>query len=219
LRVGILGGTFDPIHLGHLRLAEEVGEALDLENVYLVPTASPPHKGNRPVTAFGHRFAMTQMAAKESPMLKATDLESRREGLSYSIETLREFHLIFKSDLELFFILGMDAFLEIQSWMEYQKLFDYAHFVVIKRPGVSSEQLAPFLLSMGLHFRGDGSGETFVAPSGHLLIYREATLMDISSTNIRERVAKGKSIRFLVTETVRAYITEKGLYQKHGLSR
>jgi nicotinate-nucleotide adenylyltransferase len=219
LKIGLLGGTFDPIHLGHLRLAEEVGEALRLENVYLIPAAFPPHKETKPVTPFTHRFAMTQLAARESPMLEATDLEGRRQGLSYSIETLREFHQLFKSDLELFFILGMDAFLEIQSWREYQKLFDYAHFVVIKRPGVSSERLEPFLLSLGVDFKGEGSGETFVFPSGHLLIYKEATLMDISSTYIRERVAEGKSIRFLVTEKVRAYIMEKGLYRRHGLSQ
>jgi nicotinate-nucleotide adenylyltransferase len=145
LRLGILGGTFDPIHLGHLRLAEEVGEELKLETVYLIPAASPPHKERRPVTPFHHRFAMTQLAAGGSPLFKATDMEGRREGLSFSIETLGEFHRLHREDLQLFFIIGMDAFLEIESWKEHSRLFDYAHFVVIQRPGVPAGELGPFL--------------------------------------------------------------------------
>jgi nicotinate-nucleotide adenylyltransferase len=218
LRVGILGGTFDPVHLGHLRLAEEVGEELNLETIYLVPAASPPHKGKKPVTPFHHRFAMTRLAAGESPLFKATDMEGRREGPSFSIETLREFHRLHREDLQLFFILGMDAFLEIESWKEYSRLFDYAHFVVIQRPGVPAGELGSFLNHLGVGFRRKNEG-TFVAPSGNMLIYKEATLMDISSTGIRRRVAEGRSVRFLVSETVRLYILEKGLYQGHELPR
>jgi nicotinate-nucleotide adenylyltransferase len=216
LRLGILGGTFDPIHIGHLRMAEEVGEALMLEKVYLIPAASPPHKDRKPVAPFHHRLAMTRMAAAGSPLLEVLDMEGRRQGLSYSIETLREFHRIHQSDLELFFILGMDAFLEIETWKEYRRLFDYAHFVVIKRPGVESETLEPFLYSLGVGFERKGTEGSFVVPSGHELTYREATLMDISSTDIRERAAAGKSIRFLVVEPVKEYIMGKGLYRIHG---
>lgn len=216
MRLGILGGTFDPIHLGHLRLAEETGEALGLEKVYLVPAASPPHKEKKPVTPFLHRLAMAQRAAEASPLLDTMDMEGRRKGLSYSIETLREFHQLFGPDLDLFFILGMDAFLEIETWKEYRSLFDYAHFVVIKRPGVESETLGSFLSSTGIGFRAKEEGRTFVAPSGHELIYMEATLMDISSTEIRERAASKRSIRFLVPEAVNTYIMEKGLYRIHG---
>jgi len=219
LRLGILGGTFDPIHFGHLRLAEEVGEELALENVYLIPAALPPHKDRRPLTAFEQRLAMIRMAAQESPILEAQDLEGHRQGLSYSIETLKEFRRLFKSDLELFFILGMDAFLEIETWKEYQRLFDYAHFVIINRPGVQSETLESFLLTLDVGFKREGKGNTFIVPSGNILIYKEVPHMDISSTNIRERVASGKSIRFLVTGAVRAYIMEKGLYRIHGNSR
>ncbi len=218
MRLGILGGTFDPIHLGHLRVAEEIGEELELEKIYLIPAAVPPHKDTRPITSFHHRLAMTQLAAEESPLLEALDLEGRRQGLSYSIETLREFHQIFKPSPILFFILGMDAFLEIKTWKEYERLFDYANFVVIKRPGSQSEELESFLLSLDVGF-GKGEGEdTFVHPSGNLLIYKEATLMDISSTQIRALVAAGKTIRFLVPESVRSYIMEKGLYRIDGSS-
>ncbi|MBU2497296.1 MAG: nicotinate-nucleotide adenylyltransferase [Proteobacteria bacterium] len=216
MRLGILGGTFDPIHLGHLRLAEEVGEELRLEKVYLIPAAIPPHKERGPITPFHHRLRMIQLAAQESPLLEALDLEGRRQGLSYSIETLQQFHQLFGPELELFFILGMDAFLEIETWKDYQRLFDYAHFVVIQRPGVPSGELKSFLRSLGLDVREKEEENAFLFPSGHLLIYEKATLMDISSTVIREKVVAGKSIRFLVPDAVRTYIMENGLLGFHG---
>jgi nicotinate-nucleotide adenylyltransferase len=219
LRFGILGGTFDPIHLGHCRLAEETGEDLKLERVFLIPAAAPPHKERKPITSFQHRLEMVRIAAQGSPLLEALDLEGRRLGLSYSIETLRELHEGFKPDPEIFFILGMDAFLEIDTWKEYERLFDYAHFVVIDRPGFGLEGLEPFLLSLGVHFRKEGEGGPFVAPSGYTIAGRKATLMDISSTMIREKASAGKSFRFLVPEAVRSYITENGLYGIHGGAR
>ena len=219
LRFGILGGTFDPIHLGHCRLAEETGEDLKLERVFLVPAAAPPHKEGKPITSFQHRLEMTRIAAQGSPRLEALDLEGRRQGVSYSIDTLRELHEGFKPDPEIFFILGMDAFLEIGTWKEYDRLFDYAHFVVIDRPGFGLEGLEVFLQSLGMPFRKEGEGGPFVAPSGYTITGRKATLMDISSTMIREKASAGKSLRFLVTEAVRSYITENGLYGVHGGAR
>ena len=219
MKIGIFGGTFDPIHLGHLRLAEEVAEELALERVYLVPAAYPPHKEKQAVTSFHHRFAMTELAAGESPVFEASDMEGRRDGLSYSIDTLKEFHRLFGSELQLFFILGMDALLEIETWREYRSLFDYAHFVVIERPGFSSERLEPFLLSLGLGFQKTGEEGTYVKPSGSSIMYQRATLLEISSTDIRRRVGEGRSIRFLVPEVVRSYIMEKRLYSAHEFTR
>jgi nicotinate-nucleotide adenylyltransferase len=214
-RLGILGGTFDPIHYGHLRLAEEVGESLSLEHVYLIPAALPPHKGQRSVSAFQHRFEMTRIASAESPLLKVLDLEARREGFSYSIETLKILHSMYAPDLDLHFVLGMDAFLEIETWKDFRNLFDYAHFVVIQRPGFPSDILESFLPTLGVRFEKRGPADRFAAPSGYEVIPMEATLMDISSTKIREKVAGGKSIRFLVPEAVRSYIKSNGLYQFH----
>ncbi len=220
MRLGILGGTFDPIHLGHLRAAEEVSEHLELEKVYLVPSASPPHKTQVRLTPFHHRLAMTRLAAEDSPMLEAMDLEGRRPGLSYSIVTLREFHELFGPDTELFFILGVDAFLEIKTWKEYRSLFDYAHFVVLRRPGYGPDELQALIMDLGLK-RETGSRpgipEIYVAPSGRHLILMSTTLMDISSTRIREMAAEGKSINFLVPGRIRDYIMEKGLYTSRGI--
>ncbi len=197
-------------------MAEEVGEDLELEKVYLIPAASPPHKDKRPVTPFFDRLTMTRMAAEASPLFETLDLEGRREGHSYSIETLREFHDQFGSGLDLFFVLGMDAFREIKTWKAYRSLFDYAHFVVINRPGSPDGALGAFLETLDIDFARRQGEDGFVAPSGHLVLYKKATLMDISSTGIRERVAKGKSIRFLVPESVRTYLMAKGLYTTHG---
>lgn len=219
MRIGILGGTFDPIHFGHLRLAEEVGEEIGLDRVHLIPAALPPHKDRKPVSPFQHRMAMTRIAVEGTPRLEALDLEGRRQGRSYSIETLREFRKLFQDNFELFFIIGMDAFLEIGTWKEYKKLFNYAHFLVIDRPGFQSEDLGPFVTSLDVGFEREEGGNKFVVPSGNHLIFKEATLMDISSTDIRNKVSEGKTIRFMLPERVREYIKEKRLYRIHGNSR
>lgn len=218
LRLGILGGTFDPIHLGHLRLAEEVGEELDLERVYIVPAAAPPHKEGKSVTSFLQRLVMARIGAKESPLLDVHDLEGHRQGLSYSIETLKKFHELYGPHLKLFFMIGMDAFLEIETWKRYGELFDFANFVVIERPGFPTRKLMGFLRSSGLSLKREGKEMSFLATSGNRLIFKRATLMDISSTEIRQKVGAGKSIRFLVPEGVRTYIVEKGLYRTNGAS-
>jgi nicotinate-nucleotide adenylyltransferase len=201
-----------------LRLAEAVGEELGLDRVYLIPAAAPPHKEGRPVASFHHRLAMVTLAAGLSPLLEAFDLEGRRQGLSYSVETLEELHRLFAPDPDLYFILGMDAFYEIETWHEYARLFDYAHFVVAHRPGTPSGQLEDFLHSLDVPFAREGRNQVYSGPSGRSLVIRQAALMDISSTDIREKVAAGKSIRFLVPENVRTYIKEQGLYRNHGIS-
>ncbi len=158
---------------------------------------------------------MTRIASAESPLLKVLDLEARREGFSYSIETLKIFHGMVQPDLDLHFVLGMDAFLEIETWKDFKNLFNYAHFVVIQRPGFPSDILESFLPTLGVAFAKKDPGHGFVAPSGYEVIPMEATLMDISSTKIREKVAEGKSVRFLVPEAVRTYIENNHLYRSH----
>jgi nicotinate-nucleotide adenylyltransferase len=216
LRIGILGGTFDPIHFGHLRIAEETLEELELEKVLLIPGGLPPHKYGKEISPFDDRMAMTRLATQDAPSLKVLDLEGRREGFSYSIETLRTIRKLVKADLELFFIIGMDAFLEITSWKDYKDLFYNTNFVVLKRPGVSFEDMGSFVLSLGVGFKEVDKRNIFTLPSGNQLIYKKTTLMDISSTKIRNMVAAGKSIRFLIPEAVRSYIMEKGLYRVNG---
>ncbi len=220
MRLGILGGTFDPIHFGHLRMAEEICHRLELEKVYLIPGAIPPHKDRKPITPFYDRLIMTQLAAEGAPFLEVLDLEGRREGASYTIETLKELHQLFQPSPEFFFIIGTDAFLEIKTWREYRDLFLYTNFVVIKRPGFPLKRLERFILSLGVHFKKQSGNneEHFIVPCGNHLIYIETPCMDISSTRIRQMILGGQSIHFLVPEPVRLYILKKGLYFSSGNS-
>ncbi len=210
MRLGILGGTFDPIHLGHLRTAEEIGHNLNLEKVYLIPSAYPPHRSREPFASFQHRLDMARMAAGDSGLLETLDLENRRAGLSYSIETVKELRNAFSPKSEFFFILGTDAFFEIKTWKDYRRLFDYAHFVIIQRAGFQPENLEALLHDLGV-------GKTdrphvFSAPSGKKIMFMDTTPMDISSTRIRKMVSAGESIRFLVPESVANHIIKNGLY-------
>jgi len=212
VKLGILGGTFNPIHSGHLRVAEEIGEELGLEKVYIVPSGMPPHKGHYPLAGFSHRLEMALLASKISPLLEVWDIEGKRPGFSYSIETLQLFHSYFGSNLELYFIIGTDAFIEIKTWREYENLFNFASFVVINRVGYNKEKLSTFLNSLNVGLRWDEKKKCFCHPSGNVLLEKNTTLMDISATRIREMVAQKKSIRFLVPEVVREYIEKVGLY-------
>jgi len=213
MKIGILGGTFNPIHLGHLRAAEEIGEDLALDKVYLIPSGMPPHKRQAPIADFSHRFDMGRLASAISPLIDIWDIEGNRAGFSYSIETLKSFHESFGRELELFFIIGTDAFLEIGTWKDYQNLFNYASFVVIHRPGFGSKKLMEFVKSLNVGFQWNAKGKRFRHPSGTVLFEKDITLMDISASSIREKVATGQSIRFLVPEAVREYIEKTGLYR------
>jgi nicotinate-nucleotide adenylyltransferase len=215
LRLGILGGTFDPIHIAHLRIAEEVLEGLELDKVCFIPGAMPPHKTRQRISPFEDRLAMTRMAVKDTPFFEVLDLEGRRKGPSYSVQTLREIHLMYGEKLELFFIIGMDAFQEIKTWWEYRNLFDYANFVLINRPGFSIKDLESFIYSLDASLDKKKDADGFISPSGNRLFCNEVSMLDISSTNIKKMVSTGKSIRFLVPEPIRVYIQEKGLYKNH----
>ncbi len=219
MKLGILGGTFDPIHLGHLRSAEEIGQHLALEKVYLIPSALPPHKTEKFITPFHHRLAMARLGTHCSERLETMDLEGKRPGFSYSIETLQELTQIFGPASELFFIIGIDAFLEIEKWRDYRHLFDYAHFVVLFRAGFRNHGLDGIFSDLGIKGPKEGTDNHFSALSGKSIILMTSTRMEISSTNIRNMVKENKSIHFLVPETVRAYIIEKGLYQSDDLHR
>ncbi|MFO7785954.1 MAG: nicotinate-nucleotide adenylyltransferase [Thermodesulfobacteriota bacterium] len=218
MRLGILGGTFDPVHLGHLRMALETAEELTLDRMCLVPSSMPPHKGGTAEASFADRTAMARIAVRGAPLLDVLDLEGRRRGVSYTILTLRELHDEYPGGLELYFVVGTDAFFEIGTWKEYRSLFDYAHFVLIDRPGVSPGVLEPFIQDLDIGAIRTAPGVFRVGNSGNSLIRRQGTFMGVSSTQVRDAVARGKSIRFLVPEEVERYIIEKGLYLSHGES-
>jgi len=217
-KMGILGGTFDPIHFGHLRTAEEVGHALGMEKIFLIPAASPPHKSIGPVTPFRHRLAMARLGVESSAILEVLDLEGKRSGPSYSFDTLKQLKFQYGPIADIYFLLGSDAFLDIRTWKDYGKLFDYAHFVLIPRPGCDIESLRGFILGLDESVQRAGEGDAYLMPSGNRVMIYKSTLIDISATNIRRLAGSGQSIAFLVPEAVRNYICEKGLYRSHGKS-
>ena len=216
-RVGLFGGTFNPIHLGHLRGAEEIRESFGLEEVIFTPAAIPPHKEAEGIMDPLHRLEMVQRATLKNPWFSVSDIELKRPGKSYSIDTLRYFKEIHQGSL--FFILGGDAFFEIETWREYETLFSLCHFIVMTRPSSQKkgeaielpEGLAPF-------FGYDPVIEGWIHVSGNHLYLKEITFLDISSTQVRELIEKGGSVRYLIPTEVEAYIEEKGLYRRGSVS-
>lgn len=213
MRIGILGGTFNPIHLAHLRIAEEVREGCGLDRVLFMPAAVPPHKVVAEEVPFGHRLAMVEAAVADNPAFAASDLEGRRSGKSFSVHTLeilREEH----RGSEFYFIMGMDSFLDIDSWHDYQRLFELAHIVVTSRPGTAeADPMSLVPVAMADQFCYDGAAKSLRHQGGKKVVFLTETLLDISSTEIRRKVREGHSIRYLVAPQVDRYIVENTLYR------
>lgn len=214
MRFGILGGTFDPVHFGHLRTAEEVGEIFELKKVYLIPAKKPPHKQGKLITPFSDRIDMLRLAVKGSKKLGVLDIEGRRSGYSYTIDTLKNITSdpAFGKRPDIYFILGIDAFMEIDTWKDYKSLFSYANFVIVKRPGHDDKRSEAILQKVGIEYKKSDKC-SFCLRTGKRIWFVLVTFLDISSTQIRELVKHGKSISFLLPERVKDYILKKGLYK------
>ena len=211
-RIGLFGGTFNPIHLGHLRGVQEIRETFGLQQVIFIPAAIPPHKATEEVIEARHRFEMVRLATASNPFFSITDIELSRPEKSYSIDTIRYFREKHPDDF--FFILGKDAFVEIETWKEFQNLFSLCNFIVMTRPGfqkTSSASLLPEALVPV--FRYDEVLKAWIHTSGHTLHFKEITVLDISSTKIRELIERGDSVKYLVPAEVEAYIQKNGLYR------
>ena len=213
-RTGILGGTFDPVHLGHRDVAMAARAALGLDTVLLVPSRVPPHRNRPPAASGPDRLAMVELAATGDEGLEANDLELRSKGPSYTsrtLETLTRGH----DPLQFFFITGVDAFAEIASWHDYPDVLDLSHFVVVSRPGHPTSQLTQQLPDLATRMRrppSDTGGHAADVATAVWLI--DAATRDISSSDIRVRRAAGLPIDDLVSPAVAAYVIEHQLYTK-----
>jgi len=220
MRIGLFGGTFDPVHFGHLRAAVEVKEGFGLDRVFIIPAAIPPHKAREGVAPAADRLHMIDLAVAGEAGLTASDVEIRREGPSYTIDTVRHFHREVSDGAELFLIVGRDAFLEIDTWKSYRELLSLVSVIVISRPHADGptvdcggDELADFLRCRvsgdiavsGPPVRFSGSGIREVSLFA-------VTALDISSSRIRSLVRAGRSIRFLSPAAVCDCIQTKGLY-------
>jgi nicotinate-nucleotide adenylyltransferase len=213
MRIGILGGTFNPIHLAHLRIAEEVRETCALGQVLFIPAAMPPHKELAGNTPFAQRLAMVEVAIAGNPGFVATDLEARRGGKSYSVNTLEILHQQSPGH-DYFFIIGMDSFREITLWKDYQRLFELTNLVVAARPGFAGDDPLDLLpVAIRDRFCYDSGAKNLRHRSGNAILFVEETQLAISSSGIRGLHAQGRSIRYLVPEAVYAYILDTGLYR------
>jgi nicotinate-nucleotide adenylyltransferase len=208
-RIGILGGTFDPIHWGHLEAAFAAEAALKLQRVLVIASHVPPHR-DAPSASGYHRFAMVSHAVAGRSGWRAADLELRLDTESYTADTLRKFHDRGYAPVELFFIIGADAFTEIQSWKDYPSVLDAAHFAVVSRPGFPVRDLPHRLPTLA---------DRMVSPPldaiSHLdpmIVLIDSPTSNVSATQIREKRAQGESIAGLVPDPVRQHIEQHGLY-------
>jgi nicotinate-nucleotide adenylyltransferase len=195
--------------LGHLRGAEEIREAFGLQEVIFIPAAHPPHKMTEEIIQAHHRLEMVKRATRKNSRFSTSDVELKRPGKSYSIDTIRYFRQQFGDTL--YFILGRDAFMEIETWKDFQDLFSLCNFIVMVRPG--SIQASPLPGALAPAFRYDQGASGWVHGSGNAVFLNEINLLDISSTKVRELVEKRGSIKYLVPPEVEAYIEKHGLYR------
>ena len=208
-RIGLLGGTFDPIHIGHLRGAIEVAEQFGLDEVRLLPNARPPHR-ETPRVAAHDRLAMVACAVADVPGLRVDDRELLRDKPSYSIDTLESLRAELAATDQLFLLLGWDAFCGLPTWHRWDELLEHCHILVLQRPDADSD--APQALRDLLAARSVGDPQAISGPNGQIAFIWQTPLA-VSATQIRALLAEGKSARFLVPDGVLAYIHAHGLYR------
>lgn len=198
MNIGVLGGTFDPVHNGHLIVAEEAKTRLNLVEIIFVPAGQPWLKAAKPISPAEHRLQMLRLAIADKPYFKLSSIEIERTGPSYTVDTITELRDKFGSEDELFFILGWDSLAELPQWREPSRLIKMCYLVAVPRPGYPR----PKLKTLEVIIRG---------LSQRVMLMKKPEI-DISASAIRERVARGLSIRHLVPEPVNRYIKEHGLY-------
>lgn len=214
--IGLLGGTFNPIHFGHLRMAQALAEALNLVEVRFIPSANPPHKA-APVVSAQQRAEMVQLAIADNPLFKLDTCELNRQGASYTIDTLIALREDLGKDVSLCLIMGSDAFSKLDSWHCWDELLNYCHIVLVQRPDnpTHSKQAQPKLsdqLTAYLTNHYTENSDDLAEKSAGYIHMQHITAQDISATNIRKMLANGHSAKYLLPEQVLAYIKQQHLY-------
>lgn len=209
-RLGILGGTLDPVHAGHIQTALAARRLLGLDRVLLMPSLDPPHKASQPEASPFHRFAMAALAIQDAGGLEVSDLELSARGPSYTSNTLERLHALGLGALQIFFITGADAFAEIETWHRYPDVLDMSHFAVVARPGHDPEAVTSQIPAIAGRIV---EASPRAASAGRLSVFLvNAATPDVSSTRIRQRLREGRSIAGLVPAAVEAHILRHRLY-------
>lgn len=203
--IALFGGSFNPIHYGHLALAEEIRTKFNLDKIVFVPCSSPPHKEPGDLADARHRLVMAHLATVSNPSFEVSTFEVDKGGKSYSIDTVRHFRALTGGEAQLYFIVGADMMADIFSWKNIEELLKTCRFIAVPRPGYDLAKI------MNYHFLGS---EKYSRSSSLLenVLVQETAMLDISATNIRQRVKEWKSIKYLVPETVEQYIHNQKLY-------
>lgn len=218
LKIGIMGGTFDPIHYGHLYIAEEVRQTARLDKVLFIPSAQPPHKTDFIVTPAEHRLEMVRLATAGNPFFEVSAIEIEMGGKSYSVRTVEELLKRYHGQADLYFITGIDAFAEIATWFDVERLITLCHFIVTSRPGFPFRRIEtiPHIKSgtealLEEMDNGRPSAVTTIGTRRDLILLNTLQL-DISATDLRGRIRSGRSIRYLLPDAVESYIMAHSLY-------
>lgn len=199
MKIGIMGGTFNPIHLGHLILSEYIREGIGLDKVIFIPTGEPPHKDNTKIAEGFHRKAMTELSIEDNPYFFLSSIELDRKDKSYTIDTINEIKSKYKDDTVVM-IIGSDSLMNIESWKDSSKLMRKIDFIVADRMAREKKEIIKEIKRLNLKYNVD-------------IKHLEIPLLEISSTQIRDRIRKNKSIRYLVKENVYRYILKNNLYK------
>jgi nicotinate-nucleotide adenylyltransferase len=198
-RIGISGGTFDPLHHGHLIIAEDIRESFKLDKVIFIPSGLPPHKDTDKVTKAQHRYNMVEIGIENNPFFEASPIEINRPGYTYTIDTLTQLKSEYDKNTKIYFITGADVIHKLLTWRNYQQIFKLCEFVAVLRPGFKKSSFLRAVNNIRTKY-------------GAVIHATEAPLIGISSTIIRDRVSKNKSIKYLVPEGIEQYIYENRLY-------
>ncbi|AEY65300.1 nicotinate-nucleotide adenylyltransferase [Clostridium sp. BNL1100] len=199
VKIGICGGTFDPVHVGHLAVAEMVREEFALDKVLFIPSGKPPHKDLASVTDPVHRLNMVQCAVSTNPNFEAVSIEIERRGYTYTVDTLKQLHELYPKGTEFYYIIGADVVMDLLKWKSAEEVFTLTSFIALMRPGFQDEEFKTRLTYLKSEYDVNITGF-------------EAPLIEISSTFIRDRIKNGKSVKYFIIEPVEGYIKKNKLY-------
>lgn len=214
-KIGLFGGTFDPVHNGHMAVAKAVLEQLALDTLYFIPAAEPPHKSSQFITSFAHRVAMLRLALQGEPRYIVSDIEGLRRGPSYTIDTLAQFRRKLGREADLFFIIGLDAFADITSWKCYRELLQGSSFVVIDRPTHGHHALSEVIAGNFPDYRETGAG-IWSRKGGKSILALSMEPVAVSSSLVRERLRQGSPVEKLIPPAVVRYLRSERLYGEMG---
>jgi len=206
--LALLGGTFDPVHYGHLRCADEARQKLNLEKLYLLPAGSPPHR-DEPQATTRQRLDMLQLARLEFPLLLIDDRETRRSGPSYMVDTLQELRACFPKR-PLLLLIGQDAANQLHTWFHWQQLFDLAHIVILTRPGISTHYVQE--LAQQIQSRSAEDMQELHNSKAGIVLHLEVEAIDVSASGIKNSIRLGRLPEALLPAAVLDYVNENGLY-------